>query len=603
MVAVTAPFPGLTIQLLPAPVLTGVSGCQGSGNATLRCVPDSDVLRLQGTGLLSLAQTFVNVDLNRAYEMDAAAFARVAPHTSVPVPFLSVLSDSEAELDLASVYGLALQVELFGSGEVPLTLLLGALLYSSSVYQTNAVYVSFAPLSPPTVSALGVVGSAALSMDPSRGCQAVGNSSMRLQGCDGGFSLLQLTGHYLSSPSVSVGGQLCAMPYADYWQQQPDATQTRWCVLPPFPGPASTFYDLVVTTVAGQLTLPQAVSFTDQPVLTSVLSCSDDAWFSQYLPITQPGTFHPRCFAGSTLYLTGLNLLPATTPFTVTLSGPQSPLIRFPVTANCLQPTYLNATTLSCVLPSPPAGLNSGGGTVLIQIRYPSANATSNWLTTSTIYDQPTSPRVTSVQGCTGIASPAASPLAVGGCQWGSSLTIIGSFLLGNTSLPLSGPSLASYPNWGMSLSKAQLSSDRVVLTLTLQALYSLPNLPVSDADLMGGNTYQVSLYFSQAPYMLTSNAFSITFAPSLPDPVGPASTAEGGAGDTGSRSSTVVVAVLVPVVVLVLAGVALQLRRRRRQMMASKPTSSVHQQQEPTAHLNTRTPLSDADDYSIEMR
>ena len=601
---VSAPFPGLTLAYLPAPVFTSVSGCQGAGNATLLCVPDSDVLRLQGSGLLTLTQTVVTVDINRAYDTDAAAFIRSAPQPLMPAPFLQVLNDSEALLTLADVYGLALQVEGFGSGELPLTLLLG-LLFSNAVYQTNAVYVSFAPLPAPIVTALSLRASGASSMDPTRGCQAVANSSTRVQGCDGGSSLLQLSGHYLYSPSILIGGQECAVPFAEYWSEQPQATQSRWCVVPSLPGPASTFYDLTVTTVAGQVTLSQAVSFTDAPVLTSISSCSTDAWFSVYIPKTNPGSFFPRCYAGSTVYLSGVNLLPSSTPFAIVLSAPVSGFGRTPVTAQCQQPTYINATTLSCVLPTPPAGFTAGGDSLFVQLQYPAINATSNWLTTSRLYDQPTAPRVTSVQGCDSLTSPSTSPLAVSGCRWGSTLTIQGSFLLGNTSLSLGGPNLVSYPSWGMRLSSAKLSSTQVVLTLSPQSLYALPNLPTPDADAVDDLTFATSLYFSQGGYILTSNAFFITFASALPVPALPSS-------DVGGRHSraTIVVAAVVPAVVLLVAVMAALWVRRRWQLVGEKRARSVdtdggmqsEQVHEQASQLNWQSMHSDADIHSIEL-
>ena len=41
---------GLSFAVIPPPVLTGVSGCQGQGATTLDCVVDLDVLTIYGTG-------------------------------------------------------------------------------------------------------------------------------------------------------------------------------------------------------------------------------------------------------------------------------------------------------------------------------------------------------------------------------------------------------------------------------------------------------------------------------------------------------------------------------------------------------------------------
>jgi hypothetical protein len=45
------PFNGLSLLPLPPPVLTSISGCEGSGLSTLNCLPDRDVLTFQGSGL------------------------------------------------------------------------------------------------------------------------------------------------------------------------------------------------------------------------------------------------------------------------------------------------------------------------------------------------------------------------------------------------------------------------------------------------------------------------------------------------------------------------------------------------------------------------
>ena len=136
-------FAGFSFRFEGPPTLTAIAGCEGSGQATLNCVPDATVLELMGSGLLWYST---------AYDVRL----RIGNETSwtVVVGSLAVVNDSYATLSLTRIFSTVLKPQQYAGVLLPLSLTsygynrTGALVYS---YTTNAVHISFVPLPPPQI--------------------------------------------------------------------------------------------------------------------------------------------------------------------------------------------------------------------------------------------------------------------------------------------------------------------------------------------------------------------------------------------------------------------------------------------------------------------
>ena len=133
------PSPAFTFAYEPVPVISSISGCTGSGQATLNCLPDSAVLTIQGTGIGWLATTSMQL--------------RIGDNTVYTQPYSSFtdVNATYGTLSLASIYYGLLLPEHYNGVMLPLqfqstTTLAGG---SRLVIATNVMSISFAPLPPP----------------------------------------------------------------------------------------------------------------------------------------------------------------------------------------------------------------------------------------------------------------------------------------------------------------------------------------------------------------------------------------------------------------------------------------------------------------------
>ena len=148
---VTSPaFAGFSFRFEGPPTLTSIAGCDGSGQATLNCVPDSLMLQLTGSGLLWYASIW-NVQLNIGNESSN----RLGSYSS-----LQVVNDTFATLSLVSIYTDLLKKQHYAGVLLPLSL---TSYITNADYQrvyshtTNSLNISFVPLPAPVVQQLYVL--------------------------------------------------------------------------------------------------------------------------------------------------------------------------------------------------------------------------------------------------------------------------------------------------------------------------------------------------------------------------------------------------------------------------------------------------------------
>ena len=136
-------FAGFSYRFEGPPTLTSIAGCEGSGQATLNCIPDLTVLELTGSGLLWYSSGDGSA-LSIGNETNPAVGGR-----------MRVVNDSYATLSLDRIYGTLLKPQHYAGVWLPLTLRsslfspTGVLEYS---YGTNPLHISFVPLPPPKIT-------------------------------------------------------------------------------------------------------------------------------------------------------------------------------------------------------------------------------------------------------------------------------------------------------------------------------------------------------------------------------------------------------------------------------------------------------------------
>ena len=140
----TPPFAGFSYRFEGPPILSTIGGCEGSGQATLNCVPDSAVIELTGSGLLWYASGW-GVALSIGGETSRA----------VSYYSLRVANDTYATLSLDWIYKDLLKPQHYAG--VLLTINLTSTAYNrywtvEYSYTTNSLHISFVPLPRPVIT-------------------------------------------------------------------------------------------------------------------------------------------------------------------------------------------------------------------------------------------------------------------------------------------------------------------------------------------------------------------------------------------------------------------------------------------------------------------
>ena len=134
-------FAGFSYRFEGPPTLTAIAGCEGSGQATLNCVPDTAIIALTGSGLLW-------------YSSGTSALLSIGNETSRTLS-MAVVNDSYATLPLTWIYASLLKPQHYAG--VLLSINLTSYVYSSAgdvvyTYTTNSLHISFVPLPPPKIT-------------------------------------------------------------------------------------------------------------------------------------------------------------------------------------------------------------------------------------------------------------------------------------------------------------------------------------------------------------------------------------------------------------------------------------------------------------------
>ena len=374
-----------------------------------------------------------------------------------------------------------------------------------------------------------------------RGCNGTGaySSTPPFTKCVPLSSVLIVWGNYMYGSDLMVGGVLCnAFSNAQ--------SLTCWLPLIPDYTPGH-YYDVQLVNSAGAVTLSGLVSFVGGPVLFSMTLCVNwDSGASQ---------LGGHCQPGASIAVYGVGFYPDDS-LQIIFTQLGSPAANF----SCLQPAYINSTTLSCTLPS--AADSSSNVTrflgygMYLQLAFNRSTVLSNRVYVSPL-DWPNPPLVSYVSGSCAASDGA---LAVTGCAMGSLLTLQGSNLNGSDlSVYSTGPAVQSGTNLGW------VYLTCVVQSVSPSAISCL--LPAPGDELLGSLEPGVSYVWSgslmdSAGRYRRLNAFSVAFAPAA-SALTSSSGGGGGGGGGGSNTSVILIGVLVPALVLLLLLLSVLLWRR----------------------------------------
>ena len=140
----SASFAGFAFRFEGPPTLTSIAGCDGSGQSTLNCVPNSAVIELTGSGLMWYSSGYSAV----------LSIGGVTSGTLSP-SILQVVNDSYATLSLDWIYVSILRPQKYAGVLLPLNLTSRALSSTGQFeysYTTNSLFVGFVPLPPPRIT-------------------------------------------------------------------------------------------------------------------------------------------------------------------------------------------------------------------------------------------------------------------------------------------------------------------------------------------------------------------------------------------------------------------------------------------------------------------
>ena len=267
------------------PDVYSVTGCQPSNSAllTTACVPEQDVLTLVGVSFSTVSSLQLVIGGVNVSTQIRNIYLGSTPGTVV-------LNDTTLTIALTDNLGFLLLAEHF-SGQQLHAQLVG----SGNYWRSQLFFLSMAFLPPPVVTGYSAYGQPTIVINTTAG------SFLTYTNCIPGITTLQIEGRYLFDVTVTVGGILCdtGFKYGYAYPTQLVCILDDGDVLTP-----NLPYDVVITTDEGRTVIPQAVAFTSQSTLASVLPCWDDGGF-------YPGYAFPvpRCMAGDTLSVVGRRLM------------------------------------------------------------------------------------------------------------------------------------------------------------------------------------------------------------------------------------------------------------------------------------------------------
>ena len=502
------PFNGLSFVVLPFPVLTSISGCQGSGTGTYLCVPDRDVLHFSGTGL-----SVFNA-INSYQFFIGTSYASV---TTASGSALQVVDDTSAYLFLNNSYASLLDSQSYSGVVMSVYFNLRWWQISTQTqanFYTESFNVSFAPISPPQA------------FPSSTTCTQL-NSSI-FTNCAPQQGTITFTGQYLLEVSVSLSA-----PGLGIWIcNWSSGSSSRLIVNLPVISVDRTglAWDLTITAFSGSLVFPGLVTFSTAPNIVGINICSQTSYI---------GSPTPNCLPGSTITITGTHF-PADPLLSIGLTRKGSLTGSPPaVTTMCMQPEVVDEYTITCVLPLLNASLAQIFYGSLISLSVLTTNTSSNSFA-SYLIAAPDAPVLTSVSGC----AANNGSLQLLGCRGGDVIVVHGSNLNG---------SFATTTVGTMSLYWTYIGGCTVLPGGTSNTVQcELPYVDATNSLALEGVQYSVQWYISTS--ILGSfkfgNAFYITFTWDVPS-------APTSSSSSSSHTTAILAGVLVPVLVLLAAFVA----------------------------------------------
>ena len=535
-------FPALSFAPLPAPSLTSIGGCQGSGSGTYGCAPDSDVLTIQGVGLTWLQQARLQIGAPASGPTGSSGTTVLVSGGLAGYPGASprftLVNDSYALVQLNQSYQYSVLPQHYNGTVLPVSF--STMSYDEETQTvdqltTNALNISFVPLPPPSIASVYVT-------------QCAEYSGAHYTDCLPGVSYLTITGHYLYLLQMAVAGQPCT-------NRVPSSTSSI-CVLPVIasytPGLA---YDVVLVPYnSANVTLAGVVAFTSAPTISSVISCVNEG--------PTISSTRPLCKPGGVLTVKGSRFPSEDPAVQVTMTRRASSSLSFSV--NCTAATVVDSATIACTLPlfpDPAVAAQFYGQYLQLQASF--SSAVSNTLF-STVYDYPDAPNVTAVSGC----SLSVSALATAQCLPEDVLVIEGTNLAGSSvwvygvaQVVLDDGSTYTDTQW-CNVTTASSSASSITCLL--------PQLDDQD-PLLSEVDYFFLVYLVRNNDYMQSNAFRVSFSlngPSLlSSSTGAAPSGEGESGNSGLSGGAItgLVIALIAVVAVVVVAIVPLVRRRRK--------------------------------------
>ena len=529
--SVNTVIPAFSFAFEPVPVITSISGCTGSGEATTNCAPDSAVITIQGTGIGWLATQSMQLRIGSNVVYLWSSFIAV--------------NATYGTLSLSNIYYGLLFPEHYGG-------VLLSLHFQSSTSQTggnplviatNAVSISFAPLPPPIFNP-----------PTSTLCDAYSGGLANYTGCSPGYSRLYVRGHYLYNLSATIGSASCVTTYSDAENFQ--CYPAVGAGLLPYVA-----YSLTVGNSLGSLSVPSYMSFTAQPSISYIAPC-----IATILYTTTPSVYstnYPSCQPGAVLTIRGSQF-----PLgdrTVQVNILFSPTVSSGLSAfnlSCLTPVVVESSTVTCILPMVTNTSISSvifGRTLYMRLGFSSSSVWTNSLAT-VLLRSPQAPDISSLssRGCdpttTSTLYPG-NPLQATNCASNATLTLTGANF-NSSRIVASGVAYTA-------LQQTWTFTATVLSSSLIQVVVQLPDINnPSTTPLVTGIPYQFTLAMYPLTYM-QSGVFLVSFASTPPSIISPSSASS--TLSSGAMVGVVVAGVVAAAVCTLLAVLMLQRMRTKR--------------------------------------
>lgn len=383
---VSAPFYGVAFGELSVPVITGISGCQGSGLVTTMCSVDTDAVTLTGVGFDTPSTLGWSVSFGTVAKPVWNYYVPAVQTDTAVILALNVSDDLTSSLKQTAA-------SLRANNSIPVWFSKMEAVISNPVFMTLApIYINVTRLD---------------------GCES--RSDFLIADCTPGVSMLSVYATNIYPPlSITVGGVACS--------QVAVLSSYVSCVLgAPESFLPSVAYDVEIVQGLSEVVVPGAVQFTARPTIQTISSavCASD-----YLSMTSLHALD--CTAGDVITLVG-SFFSYTPQLQVRMLDDAGDVL-----ALCEDVTLLTTWSLQCTLPSvngtQAAAVLGRNINVLV---YENATSLSNPLAT-VLYRAPTDVGVSGVNGCGGVDS---TGRGTSGCVTGNVITVSGQ----NFVLPVGG--------------------------------------------------------------------------------------------------------------------------------------------------------------------